>query len=349
MSIIAPGTLTKEPELFSDNPPEGFHELTDAKRVVNSITECVNDLYKVKVSNKTINNLYGQEIDALILNDTVRFRGRFSKVTDRPAEKTMSEKMFSLFDRHQPPDCMVQNSEHFVEEIQNNIRELLNYIKLDSRNLYNRSFSRKARNFLRSKTYIEKLRKNLDLQEEILRERFDNAINNNLFQNIALTKEEFSSSYRTDYIFFYDQMCRCLIYLHDIVKNINKIPVRRLTSFLHHLFTALEKSLPENSLAKDSPKEKIDRTVTLTNTERYFNLKKIVVYLQRIVLSYRNIGLINNVEVSNYTFPYNSQPTNTASGTSRRGKKGSRRHLLSATKTRHVGKKVHRGRKTHKR
>jgi hypothetical protein len=298
----------------------------DDETIVQKITGCVNNFSHKNVNEQIVNELDGQEIDTLLFDDQVRFRGRFSAVPHIDLEKTNYERMLSAFQRRTRPDCNAIPAA-FRTDFQAEINKLIDNVKNDA--AASKSFYRRALAFFKSK-------KNRT-DPIITLTQLQTQLNNKIYENISFPVGVVDALDKTQYEEMVDKMCSSMIYLNNIILNKNKISIKRLISFLSHLFHAL-------AVGGETAQDKIK------------TLSRIQSYLKRMVQSYRNISLIEAVESEPYTFAQPIDPTDlfgdplySILGTGRKGKKGSRRHPHSAKKTRHVVQKGHSGRKTHRR
>jgi hypothetical protein len=245
---------------------------TRVTNTVNQIKLCVNQLNNdfssdpTLVSPEVIDNLDGEEINVLLYDDRLKFNARFSKVKPREPQ-TRRKNSYSFFGRQTGAKCPFTNVDNFVNLFRQKINNLLENFNLNERN---KSFSRKARNFFRSKENQEKLRKKFYL----LKRRYKKQLDKINVNNIAEERDQNENIHRN--------MCRSLLYLDDILKNASKIPLRRLSIFLQHLFHEVGTVETNNMTLKEEKLEKV---------------KSILIQL---VESYRNQRLIDLAEENEY-------------------------------------------------
>jgi hypothetical protein len=264
---------------------------------VNTIADCVqklNDDYDLKkrdfvnevILDEVIDNLDGEEIDALLFGNTVRFRARLSRVNTN-VQKTRRQKMFSFLDRQGALKCPFGEETHkfskkFTELLTTLIQNFDFYIR-------NYSLTKKVRNFFRSEDSKDKLRKKFSL----LQKRYNAELSKADFTKMMVYNHEPSSP--PIYFEVRRNMCKSLVYLQDIVKNVSIIPLRSLSAFLQHLFNAVRRGKDNGTLS-----------------DRRDTLEKVVSILKRMVESYGNVRLIELAEDQNAFGVFTHNPINTS-------------------------------------
>jgi hypothetical protein len=270
-------------------PPAAENLRESVFLIVKTIEDCVSDLnnyYNTSVvADQVIDNLDGEEVDVLLYGDQLRFHARLSKV-EPSAKRSIGEKMFSFLDRQTRPDCPFKNSEDFQLRFKLSLGALIQNFDLDD---INKSLYRKTHNSLRSGEYEQ--RKKFATLKKIYQEKLDTAS----FSYITLTNDELIDPAFAQSV---HNMCASLIYLQDIVKNVNKIPLRRVSAFLQLLFTALGRMNPFYYYTRG----------------KVGNIERVLSIIKRMVESYRNLGLIELVEANQYGVFRNQPRKNSEDG-----------------------------------